>query len=149
MSYGNVLCILMLSLTNNLRDKKMKTTVIPNNYQHVSPAGAEIRVLIDNSYGGIAHCTLKDKKISKAVQHKTVSEFWHVLSGKGSIWRKNDAGESITPLEAGITIDIPLGTAFQYRSLENDLVFICVTMPPWPGHDEVSYVAKGAWEPTK
>lgn len=126
----------------------MKTIRIPKDYQHTSPAGAEVRVLMGNPHGGIAHCTLKDQKISKAVRHKTVSEFWHILSGKGAIWRRNHTGESITPLEEGVTIDIPLGSDFQYRSDEGDLVFICVTMPPWPGSDEVNYVEGGAWEPT-
>jgi mannose-6-phosphate isomerase-like protein (cupin superfamily) len=124
----------------------MKTVNIPQDFQHTSPAGAEVRVLLNNPHGGVAHCTLKNKKISKAVRHKTVSEFWHILSGKGAIWRRDQNGESITPLEAGITIDIPLGTDFQYRSNEGDLVFICVTMPPWPGADEVNYVEKGTWE---
>src|SRR3990167_5530075 len=118
----------------------MKTVLIPDEYQHTSPAGAEVRLLINNMYGGIAHCTLRNKKTSRAVQHKTVSEFWHVLSGKGEIWRKNADEELITFLEAGISIDIPLGTAFQYRSVEHDLVFICVTNPPWPGSDECFYV---------
>jgi mannose-6-phosphate isomerase-like protein (cupin superfamily) len=126
----------------------MKTVNIPKDYQHISPAGAEVRVLMNNEHGGMAHCTLKNKKISKAVRHKTVSEFWHVLSGKGAIWRKNEIDESITPLEASITIDIPLGTDFQYRSDEGDLVFICVTTPPWSGADEASYVEQGAWEAT-
>jgi mannose-6-phosphate isomerase-like protein (cupin superfamily) len=126
----------------------MKTTPISLGYQHTSPAGAEVRVLMNNEYGGMAHCTLKDKKISKAVQHKTVTEFWHILSGKGAIWRKQGEEESVTPLESGISIDIPLGTQFQYRSDEGDLVFICVTMPPWPGHGEVEYVVKPHWEPT-
>ncbi len=125
----------------------MKTVSIPKKYQHTSPAGAQVRVLMNNQHGGIAHCTLEDQKISKVVRHKTVSEFWHVLSGKGAIWRRDDEYESITPLEAGVTIDIPLGTDFQYRSDHDDLVFICVTMPPWPGADEVAYVDQGAWEP--
>jgi mannose-6-phosphate isomerase-like protein (cupin superfamily) len=126
----------------------MKTQTITEDYQHTSPAGAEVRLLMNNTYGGMAHCTLKAGKISKAVRHKTVSEFWHVLSGKGAIWRKNKENESITPLEKGITIDIPLGVDFQYRSdKETDLVFICVTMPPWSGADEASYVEQGAWEP--
>ena len=121
----------------------------------IAPAGAEVRLLLNNSYGGIAycalhiaHCTLKNKKTSRAVQHKTVSEFWHVLSGKGEIWRKNADTESITVLENGITIEILLGTAFQYRSVENDLVFICVTNPPWPGCDECFYIDKFPWIPT-
>lgn len=51
-------------------------------------------------------------------------------------------------LEKSITIDIPLGSDFQYRSDEGDLVFICITMPPWPGSDEVTYVERGAWKPS-
>lgn len=38
----------------------MKTVLIPDDYQHTSPAGAEVRVLMNNQHGGIAHCTLKD-----------------------------------------------------------------------------------------
>ena len=126
----------------------MLTQKIPQDYQHTSPAGAEVRLLMNNSLGGMAHCTLKKGTISKIVRHKTVSEFWYVISGKGAIWRKSEKQEEITSLEEGISIDIPLGTDFQYRSDENDLVFICVTMPPWPGHDEVSYIEKGAWIPS-
>lgn len=127
----------------------MKTQPIPDNYQHISPAGAEVRLLMNDHHGGMAHCTLKADIISKAVRHKTVSEFWYILSGKGAIWRKNGNQETMTPLQAGVSIDIPLGTDFQYRSDGDDLVFICVTMPPWSGHDEASYVKQGAWEPTE
>ncbi len=123
----------------------MQTKSISHDYQHTSPAGAEVRLLMNNPHGGIAHCTLRAGKISKAVRHKTVSEFWHILSGKGAIWRKDAHKEEITPLAAGITIDIPLGTDFQYRSDAEDLVFICVTTPPWSGMDEASYVGQGAW----
>ncbi|MCW8405311.1 cupin domain-containing protein [Legionella pneumophila] len=126
----------------------MKTQEIPKEYQHTSPAGAEVRLLMNNHLGGMAHCTLKAGTISKAVRHKTVSEFWHVLSGEGAIWRKLNDKEIITPLTAGISIDIPLGAHFQYRSDAADLVFICVTMPPWSGSDEASYVEHGAWLPT-
>ncbi|MCF6776226.1 hypothetical protein L3V83_06520 [Thiotrichales bacterium 19X7-9] len=127
----------------------MKTTTTPDHFEHISPAGAEVRLLMNNEHGGIAHCTLKNKKISKAVRHKTVSEFWHVLSGEGQIWRKNNDQEQITELKAGITIDIPLGTDFQYRSNKDDLVFICITMPPWSGSDEASYVENGHWLPSE
>ncbi|STX51749.1 Uncharacterised protein [Legionella busanensis] len=123
----------------------MKTQFIPQDYQHTSPAGAEVRLLMNNHLGGMAHCTLRAGTISKVVRHKTVTEFWHILSGKGAIWRKNSEEEKITPLSAGISIDIPLGTSFQYRSDEDDLVFICITMPPWPGSDEVNYISPGAW----
>lgn len=126
----------------------LHTQSIPDDYQHTSPAGAEVRLLANNQYGGMAHCTLRANTISKAVRHKTVSEFWHVLSGEGQIWRKNNDAEIITDLKAGISIDIPLGTDFQYRSGSSDLVFICITMPPWSGADEAEYVEKGGWTPT-
>lgn len=126
----------------------MQSQKIPENYQHTSPAGAEVRLLLNNHLGGVAHCTLRQGTISKVVRHKTVSEIWHILSGKGAIWRKNGNQEIITELRAGMTIDIQLGTDFQYRSNEEDLLFICVTMPPWPGQDEVEYVGNGAWLPS-
>lgn len=125
----------------------MKTVIIPKDYQHTSPAGAEVRLLMNNPHGGMAHCTLKANTISKPVTHKSVSEFWYVLSGKGQIWRKNHEKEEITDLTPGISIDILLGTCFQYRSDQTDLVFICITMPPWSGSDEAMYLENGAWEP--
>ena len=51
-------------------------------------------------------------------------------------------------LELGVTVDIPCKTEFQYRSnVVQDLVFLCVTKTPWPGHDESQDVA-GIWMPT-
>lgn len=96
----------------------MKTTNIPTDYQHRSPAGAEVRLLMNNHLGGMAHCTLKEGAISKAIYHNTVYEFWFILSGKGAIWRKTDQEESVSPLQAGVSIDIPLGTHFQYRRMK-------------------------------
>ena len=122
----------------------MKTVTVSEDYQHMSPAGAQVRLLQDNQYGGMAQCTLKANTISKAVRHKTVGEFWYVLSGSGAIWRKNEHGESVSKLESGVSIDIPLGTDFQYRSDQEDMVFICVTMPPWPGAGEWSILQKAS-----
>ena len=34
---------------------------------------------------------------------------------RGQIWRRDGAGEETTDLKAGVSIDIPVGTAFQYR----------------------------------
>ena len=128
----------------------MKTQIIPKDYIHISPAGAKIRSLMHSLEADLVHCTLPAGKISKAVAHKTVSEFWHVLSGQGAIWRKQGEVQSITALEKGVTIDIPLGTHFQYRTdKEIGLVFLCFTMPPWTGADEAYYVENGAWTPTE
>lgn len=127
----------------------MNTKSLSKHYDHMSPAGAEVRSDLSNDQGSIAHCTLVKGKTSKPVVHKTVSEFWHVISGKGEIWRRQSGNALTTHLEPGVTIDIPLGTEFQYRCTgSSDLVFLCVTMPPWPGADEVRYLEKGAWVPT-
>lgn len=127
----------------------MQTHILSETYEHTSPAGAEVRVLLGNSYGGAAHCTLKRGKVSKAVTHKTVSEIWHVIAGAGEIWRKAGDEACVTTLAPGVSIDIPLGTHFQYRaSAEADLVFVCITTPPWSGADEARYVECGAWEPS-
>jgi len=39
----------------------MKTQTIPHEYQHTSPAGAEVRLLMSNTMAGLAHCTLRAK----------------------------------------------------------------------------------------
>lgn len=128
----------------------MNTQSLSKHYDHLSPAGAEVRSDMSNDLGSIAHLTLPIGKTSKAVTHKTVTEFWHVISGKGEIWRRQNNEELITSLEPGVTIDIPLGTDFQYRCTGNaNLVFLCITMPPWPGADEVNYLEKGAWTPSQ
>jgi len=127
----------------------MNTLPLLYQYEHISPAGAEVRSEMSNDLASVAHCTLPAGKISKAVAHKTVIELWHIIAGKGEIWRRQGGEELITTLEPGVTIDLPLGTDFQYRCLENsELVFLCVTTPPWPGPDEVRYLEKGIWTAT-
>jgi mannose-6-phosphate isomerase-like protein (cupin superfamily) len=112
-----------------------------------SPAGAEIRYLIEGDTGGMIHSTVPSGQVNRATVHATVSEFWHVLSGRGEIWRRDATGEQTTVLEAGVTIDIPVGTAFQYRCTGSDpLRFLCVTMPPWPGAHEATII-DGPWTP--
>jgi mannose-6-phosphate isomerase-like protein (cupin superfamily) len=77
-----------------------------------------------------------------------VSEFWYVLEGHGEIWRDDGKESNITVLVPGTSIDIPVGTAFQYRNISNvELKFICITMPPWPGESEATYV-QGIWQQT-
>lgn len=94
------------------------------------------------------HATVAPGQVSRATVHATVSEFWHVLSGTGEIWRRDGAVDQTTVLAAGLSIDIPVGTAFQYRCTGVDeLVFLCIAMPPWPGDDEAT-VIEGPWTPT-
>ena len=94
------------------------------------------------------HSTVPPGQINRAMLHASVSEFWYVLEGVGKIWRRDTTSEQVTALEPGVSIDIPVGTAFQYRNTgEIPLKFICITMPPWPGDSEAAHIS-GAWEPT-
>jgi mannose-6-phosphate isomerase-like protein (cupin superfamily) len=126
----------------------MKTKTLPEFPDAKSPAGADIRYLMDSETGGMIHSTVPQHQVNKATVHATVNEFWYVLEGHGEIWRDDRKESNITVLVPGTSIDIPVGTAFQYRNVSDvDLTFICITMPPWPGESEATYV-KGIWQPT-
>jgi mannose-6-phosphate isomerase-like protein (cupin superfamily) len=129
-------------------ERNVKTTMLPEESDAKSPAGADIRFLMDGKTGDMIHSTVPPHQINKATVHATVSEFWYVLEGHGEIWRDDGKESNITVLVPGTSIDIPVGTAFQYRNVSNvELKFICITMPPWPGESEATYV-KGIWQPT-
>jgi len=94
------------------------------------------------------HSTVPPGQVNRATVHATVSEFWHVLSGQGEIWRRDESREAVTVLTPGVSIDIPVGTAFQYRCTGAEpLRFLCITMPPWPGDVEATLI-EGPWAPT-
>ena len=126
----------------------MQTRAFPLNPDASSPAGAEIRYLMKGKTGNMIHSTVSPGQVNRATIHATVSEFWYVLSGEGEIWRRNGAGDETTVLETGVSIDIPVGTAFQYRCTGLDpLQFLCITMPRWPGDEEATVIV-GPWKPT-
>ena len=126
----------------------MQTRSFPSAPDGRSPAGAEIRYLLEGETGNMIHSTVPPGQVNRATVHATVSEFWHVLSGEGQIWRRDRTGEEITVLARGDSIGIPVGTAFQYRCTGPDpLEFLCISMPPWPGDREATAIA-GPWTPT-
>jgi mannose-6-phosphate isomerase-like protein (cupin superfamily) len=126
----------------------MKTTRLPEKPDAKSPAGADIRFMMDGKTGNMIHSTVRPHQINRATVHATVDEFWYVLEGHGEIWRDDGSGSSVTSLLPGTAIDIPAGTAFQYRNVSDaELKFICISMPPWPGDSEAMYV-DGIWRPT-
>src|SRR6266508_3831580 len=102
-------------MLGNTRRFSMQTRPFPFTPDARSPAGAEIRYLMEGETGNMIHSTVPPGQVNRATVHATVSEFWHVLSGEGQIWRRDGAGEETTVLETGVSIDIPVGTAFQYR----------------------------------
>jgi mannose-6-phosphate isomerase-like protein (cupin superfamily) len=126
----------------------MKETTLAATPDAKSPAGADIRFIMDGPQANMIHSTVPPGQVNRATVHATVSEFWHILSGAGDIWRRDATAERITPLRPGTSIDIPVGTAFQYRCTGDEpLRFICISMPPWPGDAEATHL-QGAWTPT-
>jgi mannose-6-phosphate isomerase-like protein (cupin superfamily) len=110
-----------------------------------APDGSHVRILCALDRGSMAHFTLAPGMVSKAVRHRTVEEIWYILAGSGKMWRANSAGESVTDLEPGLSLTIPAGTSFQFRSDgTKDLEAVAITMPPWPGMDEAEFV-NGMW----
>lgn len=126
----------------------MKETVLPDLPDGKSPAGADVRLLMDSDTGNMIHSTVSAGQTNRTVVHATVNEFWYILEGHGEIWRRDHEQERVTTLVPGVAIDIPVGTAFQYRNVgTGPLRFICVTMPPWRGHQESTYL-EGIWKPS-
>ena len=126
----------------------MKTTTLPDRPDAKSPAGADIRFMMDGETGNMIHSTVPPHQVNRATVHATVTEFWYILEGRGEIWRDNGVESGVTLLVPGTSIDIVAGTAFQYRNVsDQELKFTCIAMPPWPGDSEATYL-DGIWEPT-
>ena len=114
----------------------------------IAPDGSEVRILCSVGRGSLAHFTLPPHAVSQAVAHRTVDEVWYFLSGRGQMWRRSLDLEEIVDVEPGVSITIPLGTSFQFRSLSHEpLSAVGTTMPPWPGEDE-AFAVDGVWKPT-
>lgn len=114
-----------------------------------APDGSDVRVLPQLERGSMILVELAAGRTSIAVAHRTVEELWYFTGGRGEMWRRRGDDEAIVLVEAGVSVSIPVGTSFQFRSLGTEpLQAICVTMPPWPGMDEAYQVA-GPWEATR
>jgi mannose-6-phosphate isomerase-like protein (cupin superfamily) len=106
-----------------------------------APDGSQIHELVAVSNGSMVHCTLPKGAVSMAVVHVTVDEAWYFLAGTGQVWRKQDGIESVVEVEPGVALTIECGTHFQFRNTgDEDLRFVIVTMPPWPGAEEARRV---------
>ncbi|MCK0103331.1 cupin domain-containing protein [Pseudohalocynthiibacter aestuariivivens] len=95
----------------------MKQTILPTQPDAKSPAGADIRFIMDGPTGNMIHSTVSAGQTNRATVHATVSEFWHILDGQGEIWRRSGDEEYITSLTKGVSIDIPVDTAFSIGML--------------------------------
>lgn len=111
----------------------------------MAPDGSGIRVLPRLTRGSMAHGTLAPGSTSQAIRHRTVEEIWFILDGQAEIWRQLSDQESIEHVRPGDALTIPLGTAFQFRTIGPvPFQFIMCTMPPWPDADEAIHVP-GVW----
>ena len=64
------------------------------------------------------------------------------------MWRKQGDPEEIVELAHGVSLTIPTGTHFQFRSDGPEpLNALGATMSPWPGEGEAFFV-DGTWKPT-
>jgi mannose-6-phosphate isomerase-like protein (cupin superfamily) len=125
------------------------TKTLPSQRDTVAPDGSDVRLLLRLKGGSMAHFELAPNRISKAVTHRTVEEIWYFVAGRGQMWRKQNGHAAIVDVYPGVSITIPLGTQFQFRSFGYEpLAAIGVTMPPWPGEGEATIV-KGEWEPSQ
>ena len=70
---------------------------------------------------------------SIAKRHRTVEELWYFVAGRGEM----GIGDEVADVGAGVSVHIPVGTRFQFRTVgDAPLEAVAVTMPPWPGEDE-------------
>ena len=122
------------------------TKSLSSEYDYLAPDGSEIRLLSECDGGGLAHCKLPTRYVSKPVAHTTVEEIWYFISGRGELWRKLGASEKIVEISQGTSVTIPKDAAFQFRNTgEEPLCFVIATIPQWPGADEAVTVT-GRWK---
>ena len=126
-----------------------ETRALPVNPDVQAPDGSDVRILLRLTGGSMAHFELAAGRTSIAVAHRTVEEIWYIVGGGGEMWRRDANDESVTPLEAGVCLTIPLGTSFQFRSVgPGPLTAVAITMPPWPDNEDEAYPVEGAWPPS-
>ena len=122
-----------------------ETQRLPLNPDAIAPDGSLVRILLSTVGGSMAQFDLPSGMTSYPVEHRTVDEIWYFLEGEGEFWRKQNHREEIVHVNSDVCITIPVGTAFQFRTIgKQSLVAVAITMPPWPGDDEVIHV-QGLW----
>jgi mannose-6-phosphate isomerase-like protein (cupin superfamily) len=116
-----------------------------------APDGSVVRVLAGLPQASMGHFTLAAGAVSVAVRHRTVSELWYIEVGRGQMWLRaadGDAAEEVVDLSPGVSLSIPVGTAFQFRATgEEALTAVGVTIPSWPGDGEAE-ACGGPWAPS-
>ena len=127
--------------------QRFETKRLPERPDVPAPDGSDVRILLALKGGSLAHFELAAGRTSRAVAHKTVEEIWYFVGGRGEMWRSQEGREETVAVEPGVSLTIPAGTRFQFRSHgPGPLAAVAVTMPPWPGEGEAEAV-EGRWRP--
>lgn len=124
----------------------LNTKNLPVEYDYIAPDGSEVRLLVRGETASMAQFRLPSGRTSAAVAHRSVEELWYVISGRGQMWRKQETGyEDVVDLLSGVSVSLPPGTHFQFRSTgPGALEVMGVTVPAWPGAEE-AYPVAGKW----
>ena len=95
----------------------MQLKRLPAEPDATAPDGSAVRLLVALGGGSMAHFELPAGETSVAVRHRTVEELWYFVGGRGEMWRRAaDGREAVDAVEPGVSLDIPLGTSFQFRA---------------------------------
>lgn len=125
-----------------------QTKALPESMDAIAPDGSEVRVLLRNKAGSMAHFRLRPGQVSTAVRHRSIDEIWYFIEGAGELWRRQQNNhqlsadseefiEEIVQVNAGVCITIPCGTEFQLKAgADCALSAIGISSPPWPGDND-------------
>ena len=124
----------------------LQSKMLPSEYDYLAPDGSEVRLLVRGEKASMAQFKLPAGHTSGAVAHHSVEELWYVVSGRGQLWRKLGTNEEdVVELVPGISVSLPPGTHFQFRSTGSEtLEVIGVTVPAWAGAED-AYPVEGKW----
>lgn len=124
----------------SLRAETVFTTAdVAKTPSFLSDDGSEIRPMPSMLDVESVHCRLPKHGVIQASKHRTVSQIWYVLAGKGDLWMKSRLGkETVLGLHPGFAVTVPLGYGFQFRNTgEKDLDIFIVNTTKWSGAGEL------------
>ncbi|MEZ4364388.1 MAG: cupin domain-containing protein [Kofleriaceae bacterium] len=109
-----------------------------------STEGRRAQALVAGALATMEHLELAAGAATAAVRHRTVEQLWHVLSGRGELWRALAGEPRVEPLGPGDSVCLSPGVPFQVRAAEAPLRVVVTTAPGWPGAGEAVSV-QGPW----
>jgi mannose-6-phosphate isomerase-like protein (cupin superfamily) len=100
---------------------------------------------MEGETGNMIHSTVPPGQVNRATVHATVSEFWHVLSGEGQIWRRDGTVRRRPFWKQAFPSTFRSGRHSSIAApVVDPLQFLCITMPRWPGDKEATS-SDGPW----